>query len=56
MKVSCFLNDKKLCNLDWDAMPNVGMGFSYKGKQYMILAIDDSKIIVKLLPKRGKKK
>jgi len=56
MDVSCFINDEKLCNLKWDEMPNVGMSFDYKKREYMILGIKDSKITVKLLPKRGVKK
>ncbi len=56
MEVSCFLKDEKLCDLKWDAMPNVGMGFSYKKISYMITKIEDSKITLKIIKSRGKKK
>lgn len=56
MQVSCFLNNEKLCDLKWDSMPNVGMGFSYKKKSYMITKIEDSKITLKIITNRGKKK
>lgn len=56
MEVSCFVNDKKLCDLKWDDMPNVGMGFSYKKISYMITKIEDSKITLKIITNGGKKK
>jgi len=47
MKVKCFLNDKKVCDLEWDEMPNTGMSFYHEKKEYLILTIDDSKITLK---------
>lgn len=56
MKVTCYLGKEKLCDLDWDEMPNVGMGFSYEKKQYMIIGINGSKIKLKDITPIGSKK
>lgn len=51
MKVECFLDDKKLFTLTWDEIPNTGMSFEYKNKEYVITEINDSKITVKDITK-----
>jgi len=51
IKVTCFLNDKQLCSLEWDELPNTGMSFYYKKREYVILKIKDSKITVKDITK-----
>jgi len=54
--VICFLdNDKQLCSLKWDEIPNTGMSFYYKKKEYVIIKIDGSKITVKDITKYGAK-
>jgi len=55
MKVTCFLDKDKLCELEWDEMPNIGMSFYYEKKEYMITKIKDSKITVKNITKPGAK-
>lgn len=56
MKVSCYIGDKQLFDLEWDEMPNVGMGFSHKKTEYMIIKIKDSKITLKDITKNRSKK
>lgn len=56
MKVSCYLGEKKLCDLEWDEMPNVGMSFNYENREYMITDIKDSKITLKDISKKGSKR
>ncbi len=56
MKVSCYLGATKLCDLKWDSMPNVGMGFSYEDRSYMIIKIKDSKVTLKDITKNRSKK
>ena len=51
MKVTCFLNDKKLCSLTWDEIPNTGMSFYYQKNEYVILEIKESEIKVKEITK-----
>jgi len=51
MKVTCHIGNKKLCDLTWDEMPNIGMGFTFEKERYMIIKIEDSKVTVKHLPK-----
>lgn len=56
MKVSCYLNEKQLFDLEWDEMPNVGMSFNHKNTEYMIIKIKDSKITLKDITKNRSKK
>lgn len=56
MKVSCYLGEKHLVDLEWDSMPNVGMGFSHKKREYMIIKIKDSKVTLKDITKNRSKK
>lgn len=56
IKVSCYVGKEKLCDFDWDSMPNVGMGFSYENRSYMIIDIKDSKITLKDITKNRSKK
>lgn len=51
MKVTCYIKNKKLTSFTWDKLPNVGMGFDFEGREYMIIKIDDSKITVKDITK-----
>ena len=55
MKVKCFLNDKELCSLELGDMPNTGMSFYHKKKEYLIIEIKDSKITLKDITKPGSK-
>lgn len=56
-QVTCFLNEKELCKLEWCAMPNTGMSFYHNKKEYLITKIEDSKITVKdITIKKGGKK
>jgi len=55
-QVTCFLNDKELCSLKWHEIPNTGMSFYYKKKEYLITKIKDSKITVKDITIKGGKK
>jgi len=52
MKVTCFLKDKELCELEWDELPNTGMSFYHNKKEYLITEIKDSKIIIKDITKQ----
>lgn len=56
MKVTCYLNKKKLCELNWDQMPNIGMSFNFKKREYMIIDIKDSKITLKDISKKRVKR
>lgn len=56
INVSCYLGEKPLCNLTWDELPNTGMSFNYKKREYVILSINDSKITVKDITKGAKNK
>ena len=56
MKVTCYLHKKKLCDWNWDKMPNVGMSFDYENREYMITDIKDSKITLKDISKKGSKR
>ncbi len=56
MKVSCHIGEKQLFDLKWDEMPNVGMSFSHKKSEYMIIKIKDSKITLKDITKNRSKK
>jgi len=53
-QVTCFLDDKELCKLEWDNIPNTGMSFYHEKKEYLILEIKDSKITVKDITKKGR--
>jgi len=54
-QVTCFLNDKELCSLEWHEIPNTGMSFNYKKKEYLITKIKGSKITVKDITKQAVK-
>lgn len=56
MKVSCYIDDKKVFDLEWDSMPTTSMGFYHEKKEYKIIDIKDSKITIKLVKPVGKKK
>ena len=56
MKVSCYLGKKKLCDLNWDDLPNIGMSFLYEQRDYMITEIKGSKITVKDITKNRSNK
>ncbi len=51
MKVTCYLNKKEIFQLDWDEMPNIGMGFYHKKREYIITNIKYSKITIKDITK-----